>query len=75
MKNLLNEIVKSLVDNEDAVVIKEVQGEQTDIFEVSVDKEDVGKIIGKQGRTAQSIRTLMRAISKKKGKSYILNIL
>lgn len=75
MKNLLNEIVKSLVDNEDAVVIKEVQGEQTDIFEVSVDKEDVGKIIGKQGRTAQSIRTLMRAISKKKGKDYILNIL
>jgi predicted RNA-binding protein YlqC (UPF0109 family) len=75
MKNLLSDIVKSLVDNEDAVVIKEVQGEQTDIFEVSVDKEDVGKIIGKQGRTAQSIRTLMRAISKKKGKSYILNIL
>lgn len=75
MKNLLTEIVKSLVDKEDAVVINEVQGNQTDIFEVSVDKEDVGKIIGKQGRTAQSIRTLMRAISKKKGKSYILNIL
>ena len=75
MKNLLTEIVKSLVDKEDAVEIKEVQGNQTDIFEVSVDKEDIGKVIGKQGKTAQSIRTLMRAISKKKGKTYILNIL
>lgn len=75
MKNLLIEIVKSLVDKEDAVSVNEVQGNQTDIFEVTVDKDDVGKIIGKQGKTAQSIRTLMRAISKKKGKSYILNIL
>lgn len=75
MKNLLTEIVKNLVDNEDAVEIKEVLGNQTDIFEVTVDKADIGKVIGKQGRTAQSIRTLMRAISKKKGKSYILNIM
>jgi predicted RNA-binding protein YlqC (UPF0109 family) len=75
MKNLLTEIVKNLVDHEDAVEIKEVLGNQTDIFEVTVDKSDIGKVIGKQGRTAQSIRTLMRAISKKKGKSYILNIM
>ena len=75
MNELITLIVKSLVDHEDKIEVKEVTGSFTTIFEVSVDKEDVGKLIGKQGNTAKAIRTILKAVSKKDNKKYVLNIL
>lgn len=75
MKELVSAIVKSLVDNEDSVSINEISGENTNIFEVTADKADVGKIIGKQGNTAKAIRTILQAASKKQNKRFILNII
>ena len=68
MKEILETIVKNLVDNQEAIDIKEVEGEKTIIFEVKVAEEDMGKIIGRQGKIAQSIRTVMRAVSNRKDK-------
>ena len=68
MKDVLETIIKNLVDNKDAVEIKEVEGEKTIIFEVKVAEEDFGKIIGRQGKIAQSIRTVMRAVANKNDK-------
>ncbi len=68
MKETLEVIIKNLVDNTDKVEIKEVEGEKTIIFEVKVAEEDMGKIIGRQGKIAQSIRTVMRAVANKKDK-------
>ena len=75
MKELIKTIVTHLVDKEEAVVVKEVLGGLTDILEVSADKDDVGKIIGKQGNTAKALRTILKAASKKIGKKYVLNII
>lgn len=75
MRELVSSIVKSLVDKEDNVSIKEISGENTNIFEVTAAKEDMGKIIGKQGNTAKAIRTILQAASKKQNKKYILNII
>jgi len=75
MKELVTKIVQSLVDDETKVEVREIKGNQTDIFEVSTSKEDIGKVIGKQGRTAKAVRTILKAASKKNGKKYILNIL
>lgn len=68
MKELLENIVKSLVDNQDEVRVNEIQGETTIMYEVRVSKSDMGKIIGKEGRIAKAIRTLMKAAAAKNGK-------
>ena len=75
MKDLITYIAKSLVDQPDLVKVTEVEGEITSIIELSVAKEDIGKIIGKQGRTATAIRTIMNAASKKMKRSAVLEII
>ncbi len=75
MKALIEYIAKSLVDQPDAVKVVEVEGERTSVIELSVAKEDMGKIIGKQGRTAIAIRTLLSAASMKQKKRTILEII
>ena len=75
MKEFITQIVKNLVDQEDRVSVKEISGSFTDVFEVTVDKEDVGKVIGRQGNTAKAIRTILNAASKKHNKKFVLNIL
>ena len=68
MKEILETIILNLVDNKDAVEIKEIDGEKSIIFEVRVAEEDMGKIIGKQGRLAKSIRTVLKAVASKEQK-------
>ena len=63
MKKILETIICNLVDNKEAVEIKELEGEKSVVFEVKVAEEDMGKIIGKQGRLAKSIRTVMKAVA------------
>ncbi|MEJ2066415.1 MAG: KH domain-containing protein [Deltaproteobacteria bacterium] len=75
MKELVEYIAKSLVDNPDAVKVTEIEGEKTSVIELSVAKEDLGKIIGKQGRTARSIRTILSAASTKNNKRAVLEII
>ena len=68
MKEILETIILNLVDNKEAVEIKQIDQEKTILFEVKVAEEDMGKIIGKQGRLAKSIRTLMKAVAGKEKK-------
>jgi len=75
MKELIKSIAQVLVDNPDKVEVTEVIGEQTSVIELRVAKEDIGKVIGKQGRTAQSIRTILSAASAKLHKRAVLEIL
>ena len=75
MKELIKHIAQSLVDNPDKVEVTEVIGEQTSVIELRVAKEDMGKVIGKQGRMAQSIRTILSAASAKVHKRAGLEIL
>ena len=75
MKELIKYIAQSLVDNPDKVEITEVIGEQTSVIELRVAKEDLGKVIGKRGRTAQAIRTILSAASAKGHKRAVLEIL
>lgn len=75
MKELVEYLAKSLVDNPDAVVVTEVEGEQTSVLELKVAKEDLGKVIGKQGRTARAMRTILSAASTKEKKRCVLEIL
>ena len=75
MKQLIEDIVRSLVDQPDQVEIKEVIGEHAHVLELSVAKEDLGKVIGKGGAHASAIRTLMAAASGKEKKRYILEII
>ncbi len=75
MKELLELIAKSLVDNPSAVSVREVEGEQTTVLELRVAQEDLGKVIGKQGRTARSIRTILGAAGMKLKKRFVLEIL
>ena len=75
MKELIEYIAKALVDNPDAVEVNEVEGEQTSVMELKVAKEDLGKVIGKQGRTARAIRTILNAASTKLNKRAVLEIL
>jgi len=74
MKDLVKYIAQALVDNPDEVNVSEVEGEQTSVIELRVAKEDLGKIIGKHGRTAQSIRTILSAASAKNRKRAVLEI-
>ncbi len=75
MKELLELIAKSLVDNPSAVSVTEVEGEQTTVLELRVAPDDLGKVIGKQGRTARSIRTILGAAGMKLKKRFVLEIL
>ncbi len=75
MKNLIEYIAKALVDNPDQVKVSEVEGERTSVIELSVAKEDLGKVIGKQGRTARAIRTILSAASTKIRKRSVLEII
>ena len=74
MKDLIAEIVKALVDQPEEVSVNEIGGSHTTVLEVSVAKTDMGKVIGKQGRTAQAIRTILSAAAGKTRKRYILEI-
>lgn len=75
MKELVEFIVKSLVDKPESVSLKEVEGEKASILELRVDSADLGKVIGKQGRTAKAIRTILNASGVKSGKKVVLEIL
>ena len=68
MKEILETIIRNLVDNKDAIEIKELAGEQSVVFEVKVAEIDMGKVIGKQGKISQSIRTVMKAAASKENK-------
>ena len=68
MKEILEIIISNLVENKEAVEVNQVEGEQSIVFEVKVAENDMGKIIGKQGRIAKSIRTVMKAIASKEHK-------
>ncbi len=75
MKELITYIAKALVDNPDAVEVSEVEGEQTSVIELKVAKDDLGKVIGKQGRTARAMRTILSAASTKIRKRAVLEII
>ncbi len=75
MKDLLLAIAKALVDQPDQVEVTEVEGEQTTVLELKVAPEDLGKVIGKQGRTARAIRTILNASGMKLKKRFVLEIL
>ena len=75
MKDLIDYIAKALVDDPDAVYVSEVEGNQTSILELKVAKEDMGKIIGKQGRNAKAMRTILSAASAKVHKRTVLEII
>ena len=74
MKDLVGYIVAALVDNPEQIVIEEVVGNQASVLELKVAKEDLGEIIGKKGRTAQAVRTILNASSAKTKKRTILEI-
>ncbi|MFC1591603.1 KH domain-containing protein [Thermodesulfobacteriota bacterium] len=74
-EELLYKIVTHLVDNPEAVHLNKIEGEQNSILELSVAKEDIGKVIGKKGRTANAIRNILSAASAKLNKRTILEIL
>ncbi len=75
VKTLVEHIAKALVDVPDEVVVHELEGEQSTVFELRVAAGDLGKVIGKQGRTARSIRTLLGAVGTKLNRRYSLEIL
>jgi hypothetical protein len=75
MKDLIGYIAKALVDNPEQVVVSEVEGNQTSVLELQVAKEDLGKVIGKQGRTARAMRTILSAASAKIKKRTVLEII
>ncbi|ETR74140.1 MAG: RNA binding protein [Candidatus Magnetoglobus multicellularis str. Araruama] len=75
MKDLIKYIAEALVDNPDEVRVSEVEGNQTSVLELKVSKEDLGKVIGKQGRTARAMRTLLSAASAKVKKRTVLEII
>lgn len=75
MKETLETIIKTLVDNEDAVSIKEIEKEKEITFEVAVSENDMGKIIGKQGRIAKAIRTVVKAVAAKEKKKISIEFL
>jgi hypothetical protein len=74
MKNLLIQIIQTLVDNPEQVQVTEIEGGRTTVLELSVAKEDIGKVIGKQGKTVNAIKAVLSAASGKAGKRYVLEI-
>ena len=75
MKELIKYIAQALVDQPELVEVNEVEGEQTSVLELKVAKEDLGKVIGKQGRTARAMRTILSAASTKIRKRSVLEII
>ncbi len=75
MKDLILYVVKALVDHPESVEVQELQGEKTTVIELKVAQEDLGKVIGKQGRTARSLRTILNAAGTKLGKRCVLEII
>ncbi len=75
MKDLILMIAKSLVDKPEEVDLKEVEGEKTTVYELRVAKDDLGKVIGKQGKTARAIRTILNATATKLKKRAVLEII
>ena len=74
MKDLIERIARALVDNPDEVAVTALEGSQATVLELKVAKEDLGKIIGKQGRTARSLRTILSAASGKERRRIVLEI-
>ncbi|MEI6258678.1 MAG: KH domain-containing protein [Deltaproteobacteria bacterium] len=75
MKDLIGYIVRALVDHPEQVSVSEIEGSQTSVLSLRVAKEDFGKVIGKQGRTAKAMRTLLSAASAKIKKRMVLEII
>lgn len=75
MKELMKFIAQALVDNPDLVAVDEIEGNQTSVLELKVSKEDLGKIIGKQGRTARALRTILSSASANSKKRIVLEII
>jgi predicted RNA-binding protein YlqC (UPF0109 family) len=75
MKELIEQIARSLVDRPEEVSVSEIDGERTTVYELRVAPSDLGKVIGKQGKTARSIRTILAAAGTKIGKRCVLEIL
>jgi predicted RNA-binding protein YlqC (UPF0109 family) len=75
MKEFIEYIVKNLVDHPDKVSVVEVEGSRTTVYELRVGEGDLGKVIGKEGKTAKSIRTLLGAAAARQGKRAVLEIL
>lgn len=75
MKDLLEYLARALVDNPDRVEVTSVEGEKSIILQLRVDPEDVGKVIGKKGRIAQAMRTLIKASATKEGRNAIVEII
>jgi uncharacterized protein len=75
MKDLIGYIARALVDHPEQVSVSEIEGNQTSVLELKVAKEDLGKVIGKQGRTARAMRTILSAASAKIKKRTVLEII
>ncbi len=75
MKELVQFLAERLVNNPSAVDVKETQGETASVLELRVAKEDLGRIIGKQGRTAKSIRTILNAVASRTNRKVVLEII
>jgi predicted RNA-binding protein YlqC (UPF0109 family) len=75
MKDLIKRLAKAIVDNPEEVVIRDIKGERSSVIELKVAKEDIGKIIGKRGRTVVAIRTILSAASMKLKKRCVLDLL
>ena len=75
LRDLIEYVGKSLVDMPDQVEVNEIEGEQTTVVELKVDKSDLGKVIGKQGRTARALRTILNAASTKLKNRSVLEII
>ncbi len=75
MKEFIEYIVKNLVDHPDEVKIQEIEGSRTTVYELRVAQGELGKVIGKEGKTAKSLRTLLAAVAARQGKRAVLEIL
>ncbi len=75
LRDLIEYVSKALVDMPEDVEVNEIEGEQTTVIELKVDKSDLGKVIGKQGRTARALRTILNAASTKLRKRSVLEII
>ena len=75
MKDILETIIKNLVENKEAISINEIDGQTTIVYEVKVAEGDMGKVIGKQGKIANSIRTIMKAVASKEQKKITIEFI
>jgi hypothetical protein len=75
MREILENLIKAIVDKPDEVSVDEMVGEQTTVYELRVAKEDMGKVIGRSGRNANALRTLLAAAGMKLGKRFVMEII